>query len=88
MPWQETQFFRMMLRSGPSGNGTCGRVALDSVCTECHELDRVYETRATLERWRVLLLEMRARGAHMPDDHDLERMAEYLSRVQSANRFE
>jgi len=65
-----------------------GRVALDIVCTECHELDRVYETRATLERWRVLLLEMRARGAGMPDDHDLERMAEWLSRVQSANRFE
>ena len=61
-----------------------GRVALDIVCTECHELDRVYETRATLERWRVLLLEMRARGATMPDDHDLERMAEWLSRVQSA----
>lgn len=65
-----------------------GRVALDVTCTECHELDRVYETRATLERWRVLLLEMRARGATMPDDHDLERMAEWLSRVQSANRFE
>lgn len=65
-----------------------GRVALDTVCTECHELDRVYETRATLERWRVLLLEMRARGAEMSDDHDLERMAEWLSRVQSANRFE
>jgi hypothetical protein len=65
-----------------------GRVALDTICTECHELDRVYETRATLERWRVLLLEMRARGAEMSDDHDLERMAEWLSRVQSANRFE
>jgi hypothetical protein len=65
-----------------------GRVALDVVCTECHELDRVYETRATLERWRVLLLEMRARGATMSDDHDLERMAEWLSRVQSANTFE
>jgi hypothetical protein len=65
-----------------------GRVALDITCTECHELDRVYETRATLERWRVLLLEMRARGAAMPDDHDLERLAEWLSRVQSANTFE
>ncbi len=65
-----------------------GRAALDTVCTECHELDRVYETRATLERWRVLLLEMRGRGAAMADDHDLERMAEWLSRVQSANTFE
>lgn len=65
-----------------------GRAALDTVCTECHELDRVYETRATIERWRSLLLEMRARGAGMASDHDMERMAEWLSRVQSANTFE
>lgn len=65
-----------------------GLVALDTICTECHELDRVYETRGTLERWRVLLLEMRARGATLPDDHDMERLAEWLSRVQSANTFE
>ena len=65
-----------------------GRAQLDTVCTECHELDRVFETRGTLERWRVLLLEMRARGAMLPDDHAMERMAEWLSRVQSANLFE
>ena len=65
-----------------------GRLALDTACVECHELDRVYETRGTLERWRVLLLEMRARGAALPDDHAMERMAEWLSRVQSANTFE
>ena len=65
-----------------------GRAVLDSVCTECHELDRVFETRGTLERWRVLLLEMRARGAHLPNDPDMERMAEWLSRVQKANTFE
>jgi hypothetical protein len=65
-----------------------GLAALDTICTECHELDRVYETRGSLERWRVLLLEMRARGAALPDDHDMERLAEWLSRVQSANLFE
>jgi len=65
-----------------------GLAVLDTVCSECHALDRVYETRATLERWRVLLLEMRARGAELPDNEDLERMAEWLSRVQSANTFE
>lgn len=65
-----------------------GRLALDTTCLECHELDRVYETRGTLERWRVLLLEMRARGAALPDDHAMERLAEWLSRVQSANTFE
>lgn len=65
-----------------------GLAALESECTECHELDRVFETRATLARWRVLLLEMRGRGAPLEDDHEMERMAEWLSRVQSANTFE
>lgn len=55
---------------------------------ECHELDRVFKTRATLERWRVLLLEMRGRGAPLDDDYAMERMAEWLSRMQSANLFE
>lgn len=65
-----------------------GLAVLDTVCSECHALDRVYETRGTLARWRVLLLEMRARGAELSDDNDMERMAEWLSRVQSANLFE
>lgn len=65
-----------------------GRHMLDTVCSECHALDRVFETRGTLERWRVLMLEMRARGAEFGGDDDVERMAEWLSRVQSANTFE
>jgi mono/diheme cytochrome c family protein len=69
-------------------NDTQGHVVLDTICSECHALDRVYETRGSLERWRVLLLEMRARGAELADDRDMERMAEWLSRVQSANLFE
>jgi hypothetical protein len=31
---------------------------------------------------------MRGRGAALHDDHEMERMAEWLSRVQSANIFE
>ncbi|MEY4641793.1 MAG: hypothetical protein RLZZ227_1787 [Pseudomonadota bacterium] len=65
-----------------------GRQMLDVVCTECHELDRVYETRASLPRWRVLVVEMRQRGAFLPDDANMERLIEWLSRVQSANLFE
>lgn len=65
-----------------------GREMLDVVCTECHELDRVYETRGSLARWRVLVLEMRQRGAYLPDDENMERLVEWLSRVQSANLFE
>ena len=65
-----------------------GRSNLDVICTECHELDRVYETRASLARWRVLVVEMRQRGASLPDDVNMERLIEWLSRVQSANLFE
>ena len=65
-----------------------GRRDLDVICTECHELDRVYETRASLARWRVLVVEMRQRGAFLPDDENMERLIEWLSRVQSANLFE
>ncbi len=65
-----------------------GREMLDVVCMECHELDRVYETRASLPRWRVLVVEMRQRGAYLPDDVQMEQLIEWLSRVQSANLFE
>lgn len=65
-----------------------GRLVLDTNCTECHDHDRVYETRGSLERWRVLMLEMRSRGAYFDNDIQLEQMAEWLSRVQSANLFE
>jgi hypothetical protein len=69
-------------------NDDLGRLVLDETCTECHALDRVYETRGTIERWRVLLLEMRGRGAVLSNNEDMERLAEWLSRVQSANTFE
>lgn len=65
-----------------------GRRELDVVCTECHELDRVYESRHPIDRWRTLVLEMRQRGAYLPDDANMERFVEWLSRVQSANLFE
>jgi hypothetical protein len=65
-----------------------GRGFLDFECTECHELDRVYESRHTLARWRVIILEMRQRGAELNDSEQMERLAEWLSRVQGANEFE
>ena len=65
-----------------------GRKELDAVCTKCHELDRVYESRHPIDRWRTVVLEMRQRGATLPDDANMERLVEWLSRVQSANLFE
>lgn len=56
------------------------RVFLDSTCTECHAL-RVFKQRNTLVGWRELILEMRENGAVL-EDENVERLAEWLSRVQ------
>lgn len=65
-----------------------GLAALETICTECHELDRVYEARHSLGAWRTIILDMRQRGAALPDDVAMEQFVEWLSRVQSANLFE
>ncbi|MDT8397539.1 MAG: hypothetical protein RQ899_02865 [Pseudomonadales bacterium] len=65
-----------------------GRNFLDFECTECHETDRIYESRHTLARWRTLVLEMRQRGLNLPEAEKVERIAEWLSRFQGANEFE
>jgi len=65
-----------------------GLAELETVCTECHELDRVYEARHSLGAWRTIVLDMRQRGADLPDDVEMEQLVEWLSRVQSANLFE
>ncbi len=65
-----------------------GRSYLDTNCTECHETERVFEMRNDLERWRLVLLEMKGRGAYLENTEDLERMAEWLSRFQGINATE
>ncbi len=65
-----------------------GRAYMEVECTYCHELDRIYDSRHTLARWRVMVLEMRQRGAELNNAEDMERLAEWLSRVQGANEFE
>lgn len=62
-----------------------GRVFLDATCSECHEVDRVFQRNDTLEGWRILVVNMRERGAGI-DNENIERLAEWLSRVRGTNQ--
>ena len=53
-------------------------------CTTCHTVDRVNEARFSPDRWRVVTLDMRERGAKVTDE-ELERLVEWLGRVKGTN---
>jgi len=55
-----------------------------SCSTACHNLDRVNDARFSPDRWRVITVDMRERGARLADD-DLERLVEWLGRVKGTN---
>lgn len=61
-----------------------GEALLKRACTSCHELDRVNLARYTFERWRVVTVDMRERGARLADD-ELERLVEWLGRTKGTN---
>jgi len=58
---------------------------LDRACTTCHEIDRVNQARYSEEKWRVLSIDMRERGAQLADE-ELERLVEWLGRVRGTNQ--
>ena len=53
-------------------------------CTTCHTVDRVNEARFSPDRWRVVTVDMRERGARITDE-ELERLVEWLGRVKGTN---
>jgi mono/diheme cytochrome c family protein len=53
-------------------------------CTSCHGVERVNSARFSPERWRVVTLDMRERGAKL-EDQELERLAEWLGRTKGTN---
>ena len=55
-----------------------------SCSTACHTVDRVNAARFAPERWRVVTLDMRERGAKLADD-ELERLVEWLGRTKGTN---
>jgi cytochrome c5 len=61
-----------------------GEALLKRACTACHDLERVSKARNAPERWRVLTVDMRERGARIEDD-ELERLVEWLSRTKGTN---
>lgn len=56
-------------------------------CTSCHAIDRVNGARFTPERWRVVTVDMRERGAKI-EDEELERLVEWLGRTKGTNDSE
>ena len=58
---------------------------MDRACAQCHPLDRVEKARYPEERWRVLCVEMREKGAKV-NDEELERLVEWLGRVWGTNQ--
>ena len=55
-----------------------------SCATACHGIDRVNNARFAPERWRVVTVDMRERGAKLADD-ELERLVEWLGRTKGTN---
>jgi cytochrome c553 len=57
---------------------------LGTACTSCHALEKVNEARYSPDRWRVVTLDMRQRGAKLTDE-EVERLVEWLGRVKGTN---
>jgi cytochrome c553 len=57
---------------------------LTRACTSCHEADRYNNARFSPDRWRVVIVDMRERGAKL-EDEELERLVEWLGRTKSTN---
>jgi cytochrome c2 len=60
---------------------------LKRACAACHELDRVNKARFSPDRWRVVTVDMRERGARLADE-ELERLVEWLGRTKGTNDSE
>lgn len=57
---------------------------LNRACASCHDLEVVNNSRFAADRWRVVLVTMRERGAVLTDE-ELEQMVEWLGRVKGIN---
>ena len=65
-------------------DGEAQTVLNRSCSTACHTLDRVNDARFSPDRWRVVTVDMRERGARLTDE-ELERLVEWLGRVKGTN---
>ena len=53
-------------------------------CTGCHAIDKVNDARFSPDRWRVVTVDMRERGAKITDE-ELEKLVEWLGRTKGTN---
>jgi cytochrome c553 len=74
VPPEITSFF-----SDAEAQGLIGRT-----CSTCHLADKVNDARNSADRWRVIAVDMRERGARLTDI-ELERLVEWLGRVKGTN---
>lgn len=58
--------------------GLDGEALLQTKCTGCHELDRVFDEDADAVGWAAIIDEMIAKGAQVSDD-EAAAIAEYLA---------
>ena len=58
---------------------------LKRACTSCHELEKTNDARFSPDRWRVVIVDMRERGATL-EDEELERLVEWLGRTKGTNQ--
>jgi cytochrome c2 len=58
---------------------------LQRACTSCHELEKTTNARFSPDRWRVVIVDMRERGAKL-EDEELERLVEWLGRTKGTNQ--
>jgi hypothetical protein len=59
-------------------------LVLNRSCVSCHSIDRVMKSRYSPDEWRVIAVQMQARGAKITNE-DLERLVEWLGRVKGTN---
>ena len=57
---------------------------MERTCLSCHGMDRIDESRYSLDGWRVVLVSMREMGAVITDE-ELETLVEWLSRTRGIN---
>ena len=59
-------------------------LVLNRSCVSCHALERVLDSRHSVDEWRVIAVSMKTRGANISNE-DLERLVEWLGRVKGTN---
>jgi len=57
---------------------------LQRACTSCHEPGRYNSARFSADKWRVVIVDMRERGARL-EDEEVERLVEWLGRTRGTN---